>query len=62
MSDRRARFMEAFDAIRDELLAHFAHENMPEDAQAWYKRVRLRVSPAKIYSSILFDHGIMTGR
>ncbi|TDL20808.1 farnesyl-diphosphate synthase [Rickenella mellea] len=38
MVDKRQRFLDAFDIIRAELLAHFAGENMPKDAQEWYKR------------------------
>ncbi|KAH8113590.1 farnesyl-diphosphate synthase [Phellopilus nigrolimitatus] len=38
MSDKRQRFIDVFDSIRDELLAHFAGENMPKDAQEWYRR------------------------
>lgn len=37
--DKRQRFIDVFAGIRDELLAHFAGENMPKDAQEWYKNV-----------------------
>ena len=43
-AEKRARFVVAFDSIRDELLAHFAGENMPKEAQEWYKRVGLVLS------------------
>ena len=37
---KRQKFLDVYPEIRDELLAHFAGENMPKDAQEWYKRVR----------------------
>jgi len=40
MSDRRAKFNQTWTVIRDELLAHFKSEGMPEDAAEWYKLVR----------------------
>ncbi|TFK23353.1 farnesyldiphosphatesynthetase [Coprinopsis marcescibilis] len=36
-ASRRARFEQAWVAIRDELLENFAGENMPEEAIEWYK-------------------------
>ena len=38
----RAKFEGAWAVIRDELLAHMRAENMPPDAQEWYRRVRTR--------------------
>jgi farnesyl diphosphate synthase len=34
----RAKFEAAWARIRSELLANFASESMPDDAQAWFKR------------------------
>lgn len=35
----RQKFEGAWVVIRDELIAHFKSQNMPEDATEWYKRV-----------------------
>ncbi|EJC99079.1 farnesyl-diphosphate synthase [Fomitiporia mediterranea MF3/22] len=35
--DKRQKFIDAFASIRDELIAHMATENMPKDAQEWFK-------------------------
>lgn len=37
--DKRQRFIDVFASIRDEVLEHLAHENMPNDAQEWYRKV-----------------------
>ena len=39
--DRRQRFIDVFPGIRDELIEYLANENMPNDAQEWYRNVRL---------------------
>lgn len=36
---KRQKFEHAFEVIRDELLAHFASNGMPKDAQEWYRKV-----------------------
>ena len=41
MSDKRQRFIDAFATIRDELLDYLVKENMPKDAQDWFKRVSI---------------------
>ena len=38
---KKQKFIDAFASIRDELLQYLVKENMPTDAQEWYKRVRL---------------------
>lgn len=39
-TDRRAKFLDTWTIIRDELLTHFRSQGMPEDAAEWYKLVR----------------------
>jgi farnesyl diphosphate synthase len=34
---KRAKFEEAYAAIREELLAHFSGEGMPDTAAEWYR-------------------------
>jgi farnesyl diphosphate synthase len=36
---RRAKFEAVFLKIRDELVEHFAGENMPQEAVEWYRNV-----------------------
>lgn len=38
-AQRRKKFEDAFQVIRNELLEHFAAQGMPEDAVDWYRRV-----------------------
>lgn len=38
-AQKRAKFEAVFPVLRDELLAHFAAEGMPEDAKKWYTKV-----------------------
>lgn len=45
MANNRQRFVDVFSGIQKELLAHFAEQGMPADAQEWYKRVRVRCFP-----------------
>ncbi|KAK7682293.1 hypothetical protein QCA50_014496 [Cerrena zonata] len=37
-AQKRQKFEHAFEVIRDELLAHFASNGMPKDAQEWYRK------------------------
>ncbi|KAJ8508853.1 hypothetical protein ONZ45_g8925 [Pleurotus djamor] len=37
-AQRRKRFEDAWEVIRDELVEHLASEGMPEDAQEWFKK------------------------
>ena len=37
---RRAKFEAVFSKIRDELIEHFAGEDMPQEAVEWYRNVR----------------------
>ncbi|OSX66617.1 hypothetical protein POSPLADRAFT_1043994 [Postia placenta MAD-698-R-SB12] len=37
-AQKRAKFEAVFPVLRDELLAHFAAEGMPEDAKKWYTK------------------------
>lgn len=36
----RARFEGVYDVLRDELIAHFQRENLPVEAQEWFRKVR----------------------
>ena len=38
-ANKRQRFIDVFNGVRDELVEHFASENMPADAQDWFRRV-----------------------
>ena len=40
--DKRQRFIDVFASIRDEVLEYMASENMPNDAQEWYRKVSQR--------------------
>lgn len=41
---RRRKFEEVFERLRDELVDHMKAENMPPEAVEWYRRVRLSLS------------------
>lgn len=47
-AQKRQKFEHAFEVIRDELLAHFASNGMPKDAQEWYRKVRFLVPLLRI--------------
>lgn len=49
---RRAKFEEAWIAIRDELLVHFKGEGMPKEAAEWYERVSERFCSSRIRKTI----------
>ena len=38
--ERRRKFQDVFAKLRDDLLEHMHHENMPTEAVEWYHRVR----------------------
>lgn len=41
MTDRKSRFIQVFNSIRDELVEHFDQCGMPKEAQEWYKKVSI---------------------
>lgn len=38
-AEKKQRFEDAFNVIRDDLLEHFSGQGMPEEGVEWYKRV-----------------------
>ncbi len=44
-AQKRAKFEGVYPVLREELLAYLKQEGMPQDAVAWFQRVRPSFSP-----------------
>ena len=59
-AEKRAKFEQVFNAIRDELIEYVKAQGVPQDAATWFTKVRMYVRPAAaqqlcLYAMIVID-------